>query len=233
MFVTGPMDKVYVSPGAKLRPCNLNTENGPIVLGPNSEIMEGSSIRGAFTLGSNSVVKMGATIYGATSIGAECKVGGEISNCVIHDYSNKAHHGFIGNSVIGSWCNLGAGTTSSNLKNNYSEIRVWSKEKEGYENSGRIFCGLIMGDHSKSAINTTFNTGTVVGAFCNVWGEGIADKHLPSFTWGNRASGEIHQLDKALETAERVMKRRQVEMTEEMRNVISDMFSKTESDRKV
>lgn len=232
VFISGPMENIYVSPGAKIRSCNLNSENGPIVLGPDSEIQEGASIRGAFTLGANSIVRMGTTIYGATSVGRSCKVGGEISNSVIHDFSNKAHHGFIGNSVLGSWCNLGAGTTSSNLKNNYSEIRVWSKGEGKFEGTGEIFCGLIMGDHSKSAINTTFNTGTIIGAFCNVHGEGISDKHLPSFTWGNKSGAAEYSLDKALETAARVMKRRGIKMTEEVRNSYKNIFKSTESDRK-
>lgn len=233
VFVSGPMERIYLSPGAKLRSCNLNTENGPIVLGPNSEVMEGASIRGSFSLGEGSSVRMGATIYGPTSIGSQCKVGGEISNCVIHDFSNKAHHGFIGNSVLGSWCNLGAGTTSSNLKNNYSEIRVWSKEEKGFNNSGKIFHGLIMGDHSKSSINTTFNTGAVVGAFCNIHGGGIVDKHMPSFSWGNKAGETVYALDKAIETAAKVMSRRNVKMSDSYRKSAESLFEETESDRKV
>ena len=233
VFVSGPIDRVFLSPGAKLRSCNLNTEDGPIILGPNSEVQEGACIRGGFSLGEGSIVRMGSTIYGPTSVGAHCKVGGEISNSVIHDYSNKAHHGFIGNSVLGSWCNLGAGTTSSNLKNNYSEIRVWSKKEEKVVKSGKIFYGLIMGNHSKSAINTTFNTGTIVGAFCNIHGEGIADKHVPSFNWGNKSRSEVYDVKKAIETAEKVMLRRGMKMTDLDKQEVENLFNETESDRKV
>jgi UDP-N-acetylglucosamine diphosphorylase/glucosamine-1-phosphate N-acetyltransferase len=155
---------------------------------------------------------MGALVYGPTSIGSNCRVGGEINNSVFHDYSNKAHGGFLGNSVIGSWCNLGADTTSSNLKNNYSEVSVWDNESKALAKSGRTFHGLIMGDHSKTAIHTSFNTGTVVGAFCNVFGANTPAKHIPSFTWG---SADTHDIEKALDTARRVMKRRGVELSSE------------------
>lgn len=215
VFIHGPLDRIHVAPGAKIRSCSLNTEEGDIVLGVDSEIMEGCNVRGPFVLGSHSQLKMGSLIYGPTSIGAHCRVGGEISNSVFHDYSNKAHGGFLGNSVIGSWCNLGADTTSSNLKNNYSEVSVWDNETQSFSNSGRTFHGLIMGDHSKTAIHTSFNTGTVVGAFCSVFGAGTPYKHIPSFTWGGAGTTETHDIEKALDTARKVMKRRGVEMSSE------------------
>ena len=215
VFVHGPLDRIHVAPGAIIRSCSLNTEQGDIILGVDSELMEGCRVRGPFVLGSQSQLKMGTLIYGPTSVGSNCRVGGEINNSVFHNYSNKAHAGFLGNSVIGSWCNLGADTTSSNLKNNYSEVNVWDNESESLEKSGRIFHGLIMGDHSKTAIHTTFNTGTIVGAFCNVFGNGILAKHVPSFTWGGAETSEIHDIEKALDTAKKVMKRRGVELSSE------------------
>lgn len=215
VFVIGPMDRIHIAPGAQIRSCSFNTEGGDIVLGQNSEVMEGCRIRGPFILGEKSQLKMGALVYGPTSIGKDCRIGGEISNSVFHDYSNKAHGGFIGNSVIGSWCNLGAETTTSNLKNNYSEVKVWSKADDGLVKSGRIFCGLLMGDHSKTAIHTAFNTGTVVGAFCNVFGSHIPAKHIESFTWGGAKSSETHDIEKALDTARKVMLRRGVEMSKD------------------
>ena len=225
VFINGPIERIHVAPGATIRDCSLNTESGDIVLGKDSEIMEGSRIRGPFVLGPKSQIKMGSVVYGPTTIGASCKVGGEISNSVIHDYSNKAHEGFLGNSVIGLWCNLGAMTTSSNLKNNYSNIKVWDESKKDYTNSGRVFCGLLMGDHSKTAINTSFNTGTVVGAFCNVFGNGNPEKHISSFTWGGVNNSVPHDLDKAIETAKKVMGRRGVEMSKEEEVRIRELFN--------
>ena len=212
VFVHGPMNKIHVATGAQIRSCSLNTEMGDIILGADSEVMEGCRVRGPFVLGPQSQLKMSALVYGPSSIGAQCKVGGEINNCVFHDYSNKTHDGFLGNSAIGSWCNLGAGTTTSNLKNNYSEINVWNGSTGTLEKSGRSFCGLLMGDHSKTAIQTSFNTGTVVGAFCNVYGDSTPNKHIPSFSWGDK---DIYDIEKALETARKVMLRRGKELSSE------------------
>jgi len=231
VIVHGDIEKIHVAPGVKIRSCTLNTEDGDIVLGPDSEIMEGTNVRGPLMLGAFSTIKMGSQIYGPTTIGAHCKVGGEISNSVIHDYSNNAHGGFLGNSVLGSWCNLGAGTSCSNLKNTYGEIGVWDEKKKSIEKSGRIFCGLLMGDHSKTAINTSFNTGTVVGAFCNVFGIETPEKHVPSFTWGGGGDAEEHKMKKALETAKKVMLRRGVEMDSTEEDLIKSLFEATSSDR--
>ena len=206
---------IFIAPGATLHPCILNAETGPIYIGPGAEIMEGAMIRGPFYLGDSAVVKMGAKIYGATSIARECRAGGELNNVVMHPYSNKGHDGFLGNSVLGSWCNLGADTNTSNLKNNYGTVRVWSYESDSFEDSGRQFHGLVMGDHAKTGINTMLNTGTVVGVATNVFGAAFPPKFLPSFRWGPvDGRFEIHQLPKAMQTARTMMERRRVEFTE-------------------
>lgn len=224
VFVHGEMERIHLAPGAVVRNCTLNTEEGDIVVGPDAELMEGCRVRGPFLIGPMSQLKMGTLVYGPTSIGAHSKVGGELSNVVIHDYSNKAHGGFLGNSVIGSWCNLGAETSSSNLKNNYSEISVFNQENKTQDKRGRTFCGLLMGDHSKTAIHTAFNTATVVGAFCNVFGSATPKKHIPSFTWGGGESSEIHNLEKAIETARRVMLRRGVELSKDQEKEIGELY---------
>ncbi|MBK9463057.1 MAG: GlmU family protein [Sphingobacteriales bacterium] len=207
--VIGDPQLIFLEEGAKVEGAFLNTTNGPIYVGKHAEIMEGSMIRGPFALCKHSTVKMGAKIYGATTIGPYSKVGGEISNSVIFGYSNKAHDGFLGNSVLGEWCNLGADTNNSNLKNNYSEVSIWDYTQKKYINSGLRFCGLFMGDHSKSGINTMFNTGTIVGICANIFGTGYPLKYIPSFSWGGADKGFItHNLKKALETAIEVYARR-------------------------
>ena len=231
VFFHGNLKQVHISPGVKIRSCNINTENGDVLLGPNSEVMEGSCIRGPFALGENSTVKMGSQIYGPTSIGQNCKVGGEVSNIVMHDYSNKGHGGFVGNSVIGSWCNLGAGTTSSNLKNTYGEVKLYSAKERQLINGGRVFCGILMGDHSKTAIHTAFNTATVVGAFCNVFGKGAPEKHIPSFTWGGAEGVKEYRIEQAISTAKKVMARRNIELTFREEAAIEKLFNDTSADR--
>ena len=231
VFFHGELEKVHVSPGVKIRSCTINTENGEVILGPDSEVMEGSCIRGPFALGENSTVKMGSQIYGPTSIGQHCKVGGEVNNVLMHDYSNKGHGGFIGNSVIGSWCNLGAETTSSNLKNTYGEVKIYSAKERKLIDGGRIFCGLLMGDHSKTAIHSAFNTATVVGAFCNVFGPGTPGKHIPSFTWGGSEGIKEHRLEQAISTAKKVMGRRNIELTFQEEAAIEKLFNDTSADR--
>ncbi len=231
VFIHGDLDKVYISPGAKIRSCTINTEQGVVILGSDSEVMEGSCIRGPFALGENSSVKMGSQIYGPSSIGKHCKVGGEISNVVMHDYSNKGHGGFVGNSVIGSWCNLGAQTTSSNLKNTYGEVKLYSAKEGKLINGGRVFCGLLMGDHSKTAIHTAFNTATVVGSFCNVFGKGTPEKHIPSFSWGGSEGVQEYKLEQAISTAKKVMARRGVELSVDEEAAIGKLFSDTSADR--
>lgn len=218
-------DQVFIEPGAKVSASILNSETGPIYIGKDAEVMEGCMIRGPFALGEGAVLKMGAKIYGPTTIGPYSKVGGEVNNCVIMGYSNKAHDGFIGNSVIGLWCNLGADTNTSNLKNNYGSVKVWDYTARRLVDSGLQFCGLIMGDHSKSGINTMFNTGTVVGVNANVFDSGFPPKFIPSFTWG-QGQGE-YQVDKAVDVASKVMERRGVTLTDADRDLLVHVFDWT------
>lgn len=189
-------EQIFIEPGAKLQHCVLNATTGPIYIGKNAEVMEGSLIRGPFALGQGGVLKMGTKIYGATTVGPYCVAGGEIKNSVMMGYSNKAHDGYLGDAVLGEWCNLGAGTSNSNLKNNASEVKVWHHPSEQFIAAG-IKCGLLMGDYSRAAINTSFYTGTVVGICANVFGEGIPPKFVPSFTWGNRGLSK-YEFEKAL-----------------------------------
>ncbi|MCC6702922.1 MAG: glucose-1-phosphate thymidylyltransferase [Fluviicola sp.] len=213
-LVIGDPDLIYLEEGAVVEGATLNTTGGPIYIGQDAEVMEGSLIRGPFALCEHAGVKMGAKIYGATTIGPHCKVGGEISNCVFQAYSNKGHDGFLGNSVVGEWCNFGADSNTSNLKNNYSLIRSWSYEKGAEVETGLQFMGVFMGDHSKCAINTMFNTATVVGVSCNIFGGGFPKKFIPSFTWGAVESSTIFELAKAKEAAAAMMKRRGLDLTE-------------------
>lgn len=222
VFVTG--SDIFVEPGAKLRPCFINTEDGPVYIAANAEVSEGCMIRGPLYLGPGSTLKMGAKIYGPTTVGQQCKVGGEVNNSIIDDYSNKGHDGFLGNSVIGSWCNLGADTNISNLKNNYGQVRVWDYETEEPRDTGLLFHGLVMGDHSKAGINTMFNTGTVVGVSCNVYGSGFPKKFIPSFSWGSEEGFIDYDFDKACKTAEAMMARRGVPFTETDRRLLSAAF---------
>ena len=221
---TGP---IFLEEGAVVECANLNTTLGPIYIGKNAEVMEGCSIRGSFSLGAHSTVKMSAAIYGPTTIGPHCKVGGEIKNAVVMGYSNKAHDGYLGNSVIGEWCNLGADTNNSNLKNNYSNVKVWSYDAEQFMDSKQQFCGLFMGDHSKCGINTMFNTGTVVGVFTNIFGSGFPAKHIPSFTWGGVESNSTYQLDKALQLGEKVFKRRNLDFDDKEVAILTNIFQQS------
>ena len=189
-------ENIFLEEGAKVEHAFLNASTGPIYIGKNAEVMEGSMIRGPFALCEGAVVKMGAKIYGATTIGPYSQAGGEVKNTVIFGYSNKAHDGYLGDAVIGEWCNLGAGTSNSNLKNTATEVKVWNPAANAYSYAG-LKCGLLMGDYSRSAINTCFNTGTVVGVSCNVFGEGLTPKYIPSFTWGYNEPRH-YSLDKAL-----------------------------------
>ncbi len=222
--VIGDPDLIFLEEGAKVEASILNTTNGPIYVSNGAEVMEGCMIRGPFVLGDHAQLKMGAKIYGPTVIGPECRVGGEVNNSVISGFSNKAHDGFLGNSVIGEWCNLGADTNNSNLKNTYGEVNVWSYAERRLVNSGLQFCGLIMGDHSKSAINTMFNTGTVVGVSANIHGNGFPLKHVPGFTWGGSDGSAVYEFDKAIETARRVMQRRNMPLTDLDVTVLRHVF---------
>lgn len=211
--IIGETDFIFIEKGARVEGAFLNTQSGPIYIASDAEIMEGSMIRGPFALCEHAGVKMGAKIYGATTIGPHCKVGGEISNCVFQAYSNKGHDGFLGNSVVGEWCNFGADSNTSNLKNNYSLVRSWSFEVGREVETGLQFMGIFMGDHSKCGINTMFNTATVVGVSCNVFGGGFPKKFIPSFTWGAVTDSTVFDLDKAIEAANSMMNRRGLEMT--------------------
>ncbi len=217
-------DQIFIEQGAKIECSILNASTGPIYIGKDAEIMEGCMIRGPFSLGESATLKMGAKIYGATTIGPGSKIGGEVSNSVIFGNSNKGHDGFLGNSVLGEWCNLGADTNNSNLKNNYSEIKLWNYLANDYVNTSLQFCGLFMGDHSKCGINTMFNTGTVVGACANIFGAGFPPKFIPSFTWGAVENSEIFLIDKVIELAERVMARRKMIMTDADKNILSHLY---------
>lgn len=213
--VIGDRDQLFLAEGAKVYDGVFNTSTGPIFIDEDAEVMEGVMLRGPLYLGKHGAIKMGAKIYGATTIGHGSKVGGEISNTVFFDYSNKGHDGFLGNAVIGSWCNLGADTNSSNLKNNYDEVSIWSEHENRMIKTGLQFCGLLMGDHSKCGINTMFNTGTVVGVSCNIYGGDFPDKFIPSFSWGGKNDRTSYQFDKAIDTAKRMMARRSMEPSTE------------------
>lgn len=220
-------ENIFIEEGAIVKAAVLNAENGPIYIGKNAEVQEGALIRGPFALCEGSVVNMGAKLRGDTTVGPFSKVGGEISNSVIFGYSNKGHEGFMGNSVIGEWCNLGADTNTSNLKNNYAHVKIWDYTKGGFTNTGLQFCGLMMGDHAKCGINTMFNTGTVVGVGANVFGDGYPRNFIPSFSWGGAAGFSTFQVRKFEETATAVMKRRKLEYGEEEKEIIKKVFELT------
>jgi len=225
--VIGPSEKVFLEEGAEVECAMLNTARGPIYLGANAQIMEGSTVRGGLAMGPHSVLKMGAKIYGATTLGPHCKLGGEVNNSVLQGYSNKGHDGYLGNSVIGEWCNLGADTNASNLRNNYGEIKAWSYVDEDFRKTGRQFAGLFMGDHSKSGINTMFNTGTVVGVSANVFGSGFPPKFIPSFSWGGAGKLETFLAEKAFEAAEYMMSRRKVAFDLQERLIMLRIFEES------
>lgn len=218
---------VFLEEGASVECAILNTQNGPIYIGKNAEIMEGCMIRGGFSLGEGAVVKMGAKIYGATTIGPYCKVGGEVNNSVLLANSNKSHDGYLGNSVLGEWCNLGADTNNSNLKNTYEEVKLWNYPAQRFVPTGLQFCGLIMGDHSKCGINTMFNTGTVVGVCANIFGDGFPRNYIPSFSWGGVHGFQTYRTEKAFDMIERVMERRQLPFTIQDRLIMLRIFEDT------
>lgn len=224
-------DNIFLEEGAKVEASILNSTTGPIYIGANAEIMEGCLVRGSLALCEHSVLKMGAKIYGATTIGKYSKVGGEVNNAVIQDYSNKGHDGFLGNSIIGEWCNLGADTNTSNLKNNYAEVKIWNYEKNKFEQTGLQFCGLIMGDHSKCGINTMFNTGTVVGVAANIFGSGFPRNFVPSFSWGGATGFTTYQLDKVFEVAKIVMERRAIDFNHQEMEILTAIFELTAKSR--
>ena len=225
-------ENVFVEEGAKLECAILNASTGPIYIGREAEIMEGSLVRGPFALCEHSTLKLGTKIYGPTTIGPHSKVGGEVNNSVIFGYSNKAHDGFLGNSVIGEWCNLGADTNNSNLKNNYAEVKLWNYTAERFVSTGLTFCGLIMGDHSKCGINTMFNTGTVVGVNANIFGAGFPRNFIADFSWGGAQGVLPYKLADAFQVAKLVMERRGLEFAEVDKNILSHIFELTLKFRK-
>lgn len=217
-------ENIFIEEGAIVQCSILNASSGPIYIAKHAEVMEGSMIRGPFALGEHSAIKMGAKIYGPTTIGPESKVGGEVNNSVIFGYSNKAHDGFLGNSVIGEWCNLGADTNNSNLKNNYGQVKIWDMANNDYQLTGLMFCGLMMGDHSKAGINTMFNTGTVTGFCANVFDGGFPPKFIPGFSWGGQKNAPKFELNKAIEVASRVFERRGKTFEEGDRMIFEKLF---------
>lgn len=223
-------ENLFIEEGAVIAlGCIINARTGPVYIGKDAEIMEGAMIRGPLALCEHGVIKMGAKIYGATTIGPGCKVGGEVGNTVFFANSNKGHDGYVGNAVIGEWCNLGADTNSSNLKNNYDEIKIWSEAANAYIATGLTFCGLLMGDHSKCGINTMFNTGTVTGVSCNIYGGGFPDKYIPSFSWGGSDKMVTYAFDKAMETAGRMMARRNRQLSVAEEKMYRHIFENSRS----
>jgi len=226
-------ENIFIEEGAQVLASTLNATEGPIYIGKDAIIMEGCNLRGPLAICNNATVKMGAKIYGGTTIGPFSKIGGEVSNSVIFGYSNKAHDGFMGNSVIAEWCNIGADTNTSNLKNTYDSVKLWSYTDETFVDTNQQFCGLIMGDHTKCGINTMFNTGTVVGVSSNVFGSGFQRNFIPSFRWGGVSGFQTFQPSKAATIAREVYKRRNLEFTEIDEQLLQDVFNRTHEYRKI
>lgn len=220
-------ENIFIEEGAVLNFCTLNATTGPIYIGKDAEIMEGSVIRGPFALCDHAQVKLATKIYGATTVGPHSRVGGEVNNSVLFAYSNKGHDGFLGNAVLGEWCNIGADSNNSNLKNNYESVKLWNYESERFENTGLQFCGLMMGDHSKCGINTMFNTGTVVGVAANIFGAGFPRNYIPNFTWGGAQGTQAYLPKKAFETAKIVMSRRNIDFTDLDEDILTHIFNET------
>lgn len=230
VFCVNP-ENIFIEEGATVLDSSLNASSGPIYIGRDAEIMEGCLVRGPLAMCEHAVLKMGAKIYGATTLGPYCKVGGEVNNSVLFGYSSKGHEGFLGNSVLGEWCNIGADSNTSNLKNNYAEVKLWSYETERFAKTGLQFCGLMMGDHSKCGINTMFNTGTVVGVSANIFGSGFPRNFVPSFSWGGAAGFTTYQIKKVFEVAEVVMKRRNEELTDLDQKILESVFEESKKYR--
>jgi UDP-N-acetylglucosamine diphosphorylase/glucosamine-1-phosphate N-acetyltransferase len=221
------LENIFLEEGAKVECSILNATDGFIYIGKDAEVMEGCLVRGSFSLGEESHLRMGAKIYGPTTIGPHCRVGGEVTRSVLFGYSNKAHDGFLGDSVIGEWCNLGADTNNSNLKNNYSRVKMWNYKEEAFISTGLTFCGLMMGDHSKCSINTMFNTGTVVGVSTNIFGHGFPPKLVPSFSWGGSEGFDTYRIEEAIEVAQRVYERRGKTFENTEKNILKHLFDYT------
>jgi UDP-N-acetylglucosamine diphosphorylase/glucosamine-1-phosphate N-acetyltransferase len=226
-------DDFFAEEGAIADCSTFSTLNGPIYLAAKSEVWEGTHIRGGFALHSYSQVKMGTKIYGATTVGPYCRVGGEINNAVIWGYSSKGHEGYLGNAVVGEWCNIGADSNNSNLKNNYAEVKLWDYTTERFRKTGLQFCGLIMADHTKCAINTMFNTGTVAGVGANIFGAGFPRNFIPDFSWGGPQGYEVYTLKKMFETTEKVFARRDHrEFNQIEQDILTKVFELTEQFRR-
>ena len=225
-------ENIFLEEGAKAEFATIDASGGPVYLAKDAEIMAGALIQGPLALEEHSVIKMGAKIYGATTVGPWCKVAGEIQNSVIFGYSNKGHDGYLGNAVLGEWCNIGADSNNSNLKNNYDKVKLWDYSTGRFARTGLQFCGLMMGDHSKCGINTMFNTGTVIGVSSNIFGSGFPRNFVPSFSWGGASGFALYTLKKALETAEIVMGRRKIELGEIDKNILEAVFEYTNKYRK-
>ncbi|MEO3406096.1 putative sugar nucleotidyl transferase [Mucilaginibacter sp. CAU 1740] len=224
----------FAEEGAVAECSTFNTTNGPIYLSANTEVWEGTHIRGPFAICEHSQVKMGTKIYGATTVGPYSRVGGEINNAVIWGYSSKGHEGYLGNSVMGEWCNIGADSNNSNLKNNYAEVKLWDYTTTRFRKTGLQFCGLIMADHAKCGINTMFNTGTVVGVSANVFGAGFPNNFVPDFSWGGAQGFEVYAFNKMLETTQRVFDRREHRAFNEVeQNLLKAVFEQTEEYRQI
>ena len=224
-------ENIFIEDGVSMEFVTLNATDGPIYIAKDCEIMEGSLIRGPFALCENSILKLGSKIYGGTTIGPYCKIGGEVTNSVVFGYSNKGHDGYLGNSLIGEWCNLGADTNTSNLKNNYADVKIWNYEEDKFLTTGEQFCGLIMGDHSKSAINTMFNTGTVVGVCSNIFGSGFPRNFIPSFSWGGNKGFAEYNIDKVFEVNSKVMKRKKCIFSEKDKAILTHLNTITSAYR--
>ena len=224
-------ENIFIEEGAEIIFATLNASKGPIYIGKDTEIMEGSVVRGPFAMCKHSVLKLNTKIYGATTLGPYCKVGGEVNNSVLMGYSNKGHDGFLGNSVLGEWCNLGADTNNSNLKNNYAEVKLWDYETGRFAKTGLQFCGLMMGDHSKCSINTMFNTGTVIGVSANVFGSGFPRNFIPSYSWGGASGFTEYKTNKVFEVAEVVMQRRNLVFDDKDQKILTHVFEETKKYR--
>lgn len=221
-------ENIFIEEGARVEFATINAKNSKVYIGKNAEIMENASIRGSLALCENSELKMGAKIYGATTIGPNCKVGGEVNNSVFFGLANKAHDGFLGQAVIGEWCNLGADTNNSNLKNTYDIVKLWSYTEKQFVNTGLQFCGLIMGDHSKCGINTMFNTGTVIGVSANIYGAGFPRNYIPSFSWGGALGITKYNFNKAMQTAKAVYERRNVKLSDIDIEILKTIYEMSE-----
>ena len=233
VIVTGK-HHLFMEEGAVIHAgCIINADTGPVYIGKDAEVLEGCMIRGPIALGEHAVLKMGAKVYGATTIGPGCKVGGEVSNVIFFANSNKGHDGYLGNSVIGEWCNLGADTNCSNLKNNYDEVKIWDEHTNKSVQTGLQFCGLMMGDHSKCGINTMFNTGTVVGVSANIFGSGFPEKYIPSFTWGGSDGLVTYDFSRAMDTAKRMMARRDKQLSEPETAMYKHIFETSAAHRSI